>query len=105
MFLKSIVARRNMKAVDVTTGKLTRWQTDAHAAPINALLPLAGGLVASGDDDGCVKLWDGRQSPAVAEYSAHTDYVSDFAHQVWPSGSQAPAKHRQFVGVLHLHQH
>lgn len=73
---------RNMKAVDMESGKVTRWQTDAHEAPINCILPLSSGLVASGDDDGCVKLWDGRQSEAVAEFSVHTDFVTDFAYQV-----------------------
>ncbi|CAL8464774.1 g4309 [Coccomyxa elongata] len=74
-------ADRNMKAVDMESGKVTRWQTDAHEAPINSILPLSSGLVASGDDDGCVKLWDGRQSEAVAEFSMHTDCVTDFAYQ------------------------
>ncbi|BDA50374.1 WD repeat-containing protein JIP5 [Coccomyxa sp. Obi] len=73
---------RNMKSVDMESGKVTRWQTDAHEAPINCILPLSSsGLVASGDDDGCVKLWDGRQSDAVAEFSTHTDCVTDFAYQ------------------------
>ena len=73
---------RNMKAVDMESGRVTRWQTDAHEAPINSILPLSSGLVASGDDDGCVKLWDGRQSDAVAEFTVHTDCVTDFAYQV-----------------------
>ena len=75
-----------MKAIDMGSGKVTRWQTDAHEAPINCIHPLASGLVASGDDDGCVKLWDGRQSAAVAEFSEHTDFISDFAYQVSVSG-------------------
>ncbi len=64
------------------SGKVTRWQTDAHEAPINSILPLSSGLMASGDDDGCVKLWDGRQSDAVADFTVHTDCVTDFAYQV-----------------------
>ena len=73
---------RNMKAIDMASGKVTRWQRDAHEAPINCVHPLGSGVVASGDDDGCVKLWDGRQSAAIAEFSQHTDFISDFAYQV-----------------------
>ena len=79
-----MVEGRNMKAIDMASGKVTRWQTDAHEAPINCIHPLSSGVVASGDDDGCVKLWDGRQSAAIAEFSVHTDFVSDFAYQVAP---------------------
>ena len=81
-----------MKAVDMESGKVTRWQTDAHEAPINSILPLSSGLVASGDDDGCVKLWDGRQSDAVAEFTVHTDCVTDFAYQV-PASALSALKH------------
>ena len=62
--------------------KVIKWQLEAHAAPINTLLPLSEALLASGDDDGCIKIWDGRQKAAAAEFSHHTDYVSAFTHQV-----------------------
>ena len=40
-------------------------------------------LMASGDDEGCVKLWDPRQaSEASACFSEHTDFIADFAYQV-----------------------
>lgn len=93
-----------MKAVDMESGKVTRWQTDAHEAPINCILPLSSGLVASGDDDGCVRLWDGRQSDAVAEFTTHTDCVTDFAYQVSarPLASTLPAL--QHTHVLHQKQ-
>jgi len=72
-----------MKAVDVATSKVKKWQPEAHAAAINALLPVADNLVASGDDEGCIKLWDPRQpSEASASFSEHTDFIADFAYQV-----------------------
>ena len=74
--------RRSIKAVDMGSGKVKKWRPEAHEAGINALLPLAPNQVASGDDDGCVKLWDSRQPKETAELRQHTDYVSDFAHQV-----------------------
>ena len=79
--VKAAPERRSIKAVDMGSGKVRRWRPDAHAAGVNALLPLAPDQVASGDDDGCVKLWDPRQPRETAELRQHTDYVSDFAHQ------------------------
>lgn len=37
------------------------------------------GMVATGDDEGCVKLWDLRQQAVVMEFSDHTDFISDLA--------------------------
>jgi WD40 repeat protein len=107
-----------MKAIDMASGKVTRWQRDAHEAPINCIHPLGSGVVASGDDDGCVKLWDGRQSAAIAEISEHTDFISDFAYQVgvrlgkdahycFGSASTHLSSHDRspvcFYGVMNLH--
>ena len=33
----------------------------------------------AGDDDGAIKLWDTRQGGTVGGFSAHTDYITDFA--------------------------
>ena len=33
----------------------------------------------AGDDSGVIKLWDSRQSDAVASLDAHDDFVSDMA--------------------------
>ena len=80
---------RVMKAVDVATCRVKKWQPEAHAAAINALLPVADNLVASGDDEGCIRLWDPRQaSEASACFTEHTDFIADFAYQVLSSPSQ-----------------
>ena len=78
-----------MKAVDVATSKVKKWQPEAHPAAINAMQVLPEGLIASGDDDGCIKLWDPRQAQAeaLASFSEHTDFIADFAYQVEPLGS------------------
>ncbi|CAK0786967.1 hypothetical protein CVIRNUC_010181 [Coccomyxa viridis] len=72
-----------MKAVDVATSRVKKWQPEAHPAAINALQVLPEGLIASGDDDGCIKLWDPRQAQAeaVASFTEHTDFIADFAYQ------------------------
>ena len=80
---KSFVCRV-MKAVDMATSKVKKWQPEAHPAAINALQVLPEGLIASGDDDGCIKLWDTRQAQAqaLASFSEHTDFIAEFAYQV-----------------------
>ena len=80
---------RVMKAVDVATSRVKKWQPEAHPAAINALQVLPEGLVASGDDDGCIKLWDPRraQAEALASFSEHTDFIADFAYQVRALGT------------------
>lgn len=75
-------AHRSIKAVDTASGKSRKWRVGAHEAGVSCLLPLAPNQVGSGDDDGCVKLWDARQPEATAQLRQHTDYVADFAHQV-----------------------
>ena len=87
-----IKMRRSVKAVDLASGKSRKWRPDAHEAGINCLAPLSPAQVASGDDDGCVKLWDPRQPAATAQLREHTDYVSGFAHQVLFSLRGLPAQ-------------
>ena len=83
---------RSIKAVDMGSGKSRKWRAGAHDAGVSCLLPLAPGRVASGDDDGCVKLWDARQPEATAQLRQHTDYVADFAHQVPPATAPAASR-------------
>ncbi|KAF9476091.1 WD40 repeat-like protein [Pholiota conissans] len=50
----------------------------AHDATINRVKHLMSWLLATGDDDGTVKLWDPRQRDCVRTYTQHFDYISDF---------------------------
>ncbi|OMJ09376.1 WD repeat-containing protein JIP5 [Smittium culicis] len=45
-------------------------------APINRLLTVNEQMIATGDDDGCVKLWDIRQKKLAFTYEEHVDYIS-----------------------------
>jgi hypothetical protein len=63
-------------------------------SPVNRIANCFGNLLASGDDDGLIKvrclalfsctlaeslqLWDHRQKDAVREYGHHWEYISDF---------------------------
>jgi WD40 repeat protein len=46
---------------------------------INRLINLSETTIASGDDDGCIKVWDTRQRSCCNSFAAHQDYVSDMS--------------------------
>eukprot|EP00249_Psilotum_nudum_P015177 c25201_g1_i1 orf=383-1450(-) len=64
-------------ATNVETGQAVARLTDAHGAAINRLINLTETTIASGDDDGIIKVWDTRQNTCCNSYSAHVDYVAD----------------------------
>ena len=43
------------------------------------LLTVSEWAFASGDDNGIIKTWDMRQKKATAQFSAHTDYITDLS--------------------------
>ncbi|KAF8169521.1 WD repeat-containing protein JIP5 [Pholiota molesta] len=53
-------------------------RSGAHDSTINRVKHLMSWLLATGDDDGTVKLWDPRQRDCVRTYTQHFDYISDF---------------------------
>ncbi|KAJ9091875.1 hypothetical protein QFC21_007073 [Naganishia friedmannii] len=60
------------------TGKLVEERPEAHGSAVNRIANCFGNLLATGDDDGLIKLWDQRQKEAVREYNHHWEYISDF---------------------------
>ncbi|KAJ3155812.1 WD domain repeat-containing protein 55 [Geranomyces variabilis] len=68
---------RTLQVVNVETGKVTAKKPKAHAEPINTLLTLSDALIATGDDGGCVKVWDLRQRKVALSYHDNTDFISD----------------------------
>lgn len=69
----------SLVGTDVETGKVVRNEKQAHQGHvINRLVNVSETLMASGDEVGCVKLWDTRQQlHEVASITPHEDYVSD----------------------------
>ncbi|KAI8106755.1 hypothetical protein M9434_001409 [Picochlorum sp. BPE23] len=59
-------------------GKIIRTISHAHDSCIHRCLSVDG-MLWTGDDEGCVKVWDMRAGgdKAVASLEPHTDYVSD----------------------------
>lgn len=73
-------ADQSILAVDAATGKACARKADAHATGIDRLLFVSDAVLASGDDDGNIQLWDTRQAGAVGGFAVHTDYITDMAH-------------------------
>ncbi|XP_010549434.1 PREDICTED: WD repeat-containing protein 55 [Tarenaya hassleriana] len=63
-------------ATDVETGSVVARLENAHEEAINALINVTETTVASGDDSGCIKVWDTRQRSCCNEFGAHEDYIS-----------------------------
>ena len=64
--------------LDAATGKANQRIPKAHTVPVNRLLALVNQphLVAVGDNDGGLKLWDMRSKEAAWSYSKHSDTVT-----------------------------
>jgi hypothetical protein len=64
--------------LDPASGKAVTRLTKVHGAGINRLLgiPLQPSLVAAGDMDGRLCIWDLRSQQHVLKYSKHSDYIS-----------------------------
>ncbi|ESW03612.1 hypothetical protein PHAVU_011G028400 [Phaseolus vulgaris] len=64
-------------ATDVETGSTITRIDNAHEAAVNRLINLTESTVASGDDEGCIKVWDTRERSCCNSFNAHEDYISD----------------------------
>jgi WD40 repeat protein len=63
-------------ATDVETGAQVAHLENAHEDAVNTLINVTETTIASGDDKGCVKIWDTRQRSCSHEFNAHEDYIS-----------------------------
>ncbi|KAI5683901.1 hypothetical protein M9H77_05129 [Catharanthus roseus] len=64
-------------ATDVETGSTITHLENAHGAAINRIVNLTESTIASGDDEGCIKVWDTRQRSCSHSFNAHEEYISD----------------------------
>lgn len=62
---------------DVETGAKIAHLEHAHTAPINRIINLTESTIASGDDEGCIKVWDTRQQSCCNTFEVHEEYISD----------------------------
>uniref|UniRef100_K3WEM9 Uncharacterized protein n=1 Tax=Globisporangium ultimum (strain ATCC 200006 / CBS 805.95 / DAOM BR144) TaxID=431595 RepID=K3WEM9_GLOUD len=71
-------ADKSIRAFD-TLGNVTWAELRAHDNCVNRMHELSANVFSSGDDQGCVKIWDTRQHRCLAEFKEHTDFISGFA--------------------------
>ncbi|GLD97506.1 hypothetical protein PINS_up006196 [Pythium insidiosum] len=71
-------ADKSIRAFD-TLGNVTWAELRAHDAPVNRLHAISNDVIVSGDDQGCIKVWDTRQHRSVGGWKEHTDFISGFA--------------------------
>ncbi|XP_068501150.1 WD repeat-containing protein 55-like [Phaseolus vulgaris] len=64
-------------ATDVETGSTITRIHNAHKAAVNRLINLTESTVASGDDDGFIKVWDTRTRSRCNYFNVHESYISD----------------------------
>lgn len=69
---------KSIMVTDFETGKLKRFWDKAHDEPIYTITVVDENLIASGDDDGTVRMWDLRvkESAPVFSLKEVEDYVS-----------------------------
>ncbi|XP_060791856.1 WD repeat-containing protein 55 [Neoarius graeffei] len=75
--LFSVSKDKAVHIMDVEAGKLVKRIPKAHSKPINALLLVDENVIATGDDEGTLKLWDMRKSTSFMSLKHHEDYISD----------------------------
>ncbi|KAF8019171.1 hypothetical protein BT93_H3916 [Corymbia citriodora subsp. variegata] len=64
-------------ATDVETGSVIARVENAHEAAVNRLVNLTESTIATGDDNGSIKVWDTRQRSCCNTFSVHEDFISD----------------------------
>lgn len=65
--------------VDLNSGAVSQRLPEAHSAAIYSLCIVDENLLASGDDDGHVKVWDRRRNTAIMACRENDDFISDLA--------------------------
>jgi WD40 repeat protein len=75
--LDDLAGKANAHLFNVQTGlELRSWPADKTAWQVAALGPTAGLVIASGGDDGTIRLWDGTSGRELARWQAHESRVT-----------------------------
>ncbi|XP_060887493.1 WD repeat-containing protein 55 [Labrus mixtus] len=77
--LYSVSRDKAVHMLDPERGQLVTRIRGAHEAPINSLLLVDENILATGDDQGTLKVWDMRRGTAFMDLKQHEDYISDIA--------------------------
>eukprot|EP00607_Mallomonas_marina_P000696 CAMPEP_0182430770 /NCGR_PEP_ID=MMETSP1167-20130531/43205_1 /TAXON_ID=2988 /ORGANISM="Mallomonas Sp, Strain CCMP3275" /LENGTH=328 /DNA_ID=CAMNT_0024616237 /DNA_START=415 /DNA_END=1404 /DNA_ORIENTATION=- len=75
----SISSDKSIVAVNQLGQPILTYE-DAHTESINKIINFSPNRLATGDDAGCVKIWDTRQSGHVMQFDLHEDFVSGMTY-------------------------
>ncbi|CAM6097275.1 unnamed protein product [Calypogeia fissa] len=67
-------------ATDSETGQAVARLSDAHASAINRVVNATDNTIATGDDNGTIKIWDTRQNTCCGTFNTHQDFVADMEY-------------------------
>ncbi|KAG4302897.1 hypothetical protein PCK1_000840 [Pneumocystis canis] len=76
--LVSVGADQTIKCACSETGRVEWKICDAHIVAINVVDYISETILATGDDNGSIKLWDSRINACIREITVHTDFISSF---------------------------
>ncbi|EDV20485.1 uncharacterized protein TRIADDRAFT_14661, partial [Trichoplax adhaerens] len=90
--------------VNIETGKVHLSFLKAHSSPIYTMRTIEEHLIASGDDDGFVKIWDLRKKgKCIMEVKENNDFIADFDY-VGNSKTLLAASGDGVLSVFHVGQ-
>jgi len=80
--LYGVTKDKSIEIIDTTTGKVVESKAGAHEDALNRVLSTLPYQLATGDDEGVVRLWDTRTLSSTAApthtFEHHSDFISDF---------------------------
>ncbi|CAO3594469.1 unnamed protein product [Absidia cylindrospora] len=77
--LMTISRDKSIRTLDTDTGRLLMKIPKAHKYPINKIHALDLNRIATGDDEGIIKIWDLRTPTMAQQYISHDDFIADMA--------------------------
>merc|ERR1711957_562480 len=77
---KKLKCPRRSCLIVIASQKVGLHVTSAHSSPINSILNFGSHLMASGDDDGCIKVWDLRSKQVALEFHESEEFISDMVY-------------------------
>jgi hypothetical protein len=78
-FLLSTGTDMKLNVVDLNTLQVVHTNPRIHLNPLSSMICYDTHFAATGDDKGCVKLWDLRQQQETCSFQENSDYISDLA--------------------------